>query len=427
MSKVRGGFEEPIVVTGYGCVSPLGLTASETWNAIVEGKSGITNLPDDLQGNPFEVKTVAQVKGFSDELLSERTGINKAEFRKIHPSGQFALMACAEALQQAGLAEPNSVKLKESIDPRTVGTMIGSGIAGADKVIDANDAIRSGKNPSVAVALSALPDREVSIPARSIGAKGPIASYVGACATGNMSIIGGLRVLRLKEADIMIAGSTEAQITPYALGMFDRLRAVDRIADPDLASRPFNKTANGFVLGEGGGILILERLSSAKRRGAAIFAEVVGYGDTCDASESDTLLDGVGAKQALRNALETSGDYQAAYINAHATGTMGDAIEMQVIRDCFERERTVGVGSTKGASGHMVGGAGSAEAIISIMALNSSIIPPTLKLDDPVEEAIDWPMSPNASTPDKEIDLAVNNSFGFGGLNAVTAFKKREE
>lgn len=417
--------DDPIVITGYGCVTPLGLTAESSWEELVAGKSGISALPDDLSGYSYNVHAVARVKGFEEAKLTELTGLRVQNFRRIHRSGLFALHAVAEALNRADLNEKDTIQLKSTVDSARVGTAIGSGAAGAELFSTVRQHLNDNKAFKPPTTLKALPERIASVPARLMEARGPIVSVVAACATGNANIISGIEKILLGHADVMIAGSSEAQTTPEALAMFDVLGALDNGIDFKNTSKPFHTDQKGFVMGEGAGIVVLERLSHAQKRGVErVYGTIAGYGETCDASESDTLLNGIGSEIALRAALRTSGYYESAYINAHATGTIGDGIEMDMINRTMDRERTAGISSTKGATGHGVGAAGSIEAVFSVLALNSGIIPPTLKLDSPLAQTIGWEMSPFKATKVEQIDLVINNSFGFGGINVVLAIQK---
>jgi 3-oxoacyl-[acyl-carrier-protein] synthase II len=242
-----------------------------------------------------------------------------------------------------------------------------------------------------------------------------------------MNIIEAARMIKLGEVDVVLAGVTEAQISPEGVALFDGTTALDTGDDPREVSRPFHAEANGFVMGEGAGVLVMESLAHARKRGATVLAELIGYGETADAYDA-TLSNGIGAEAAMRRALSavTSGDYGRPYIHAHATGTSGDAIEIQAISRLFEAQDVLGVSSTKGATGHLLGAASAFESIVSIMALRTGIIPPTLKLDKPVPETEGWNMSPHEATDVGEIDLVIKNAFGFGGLNAVTAYAHAE-
>jgi 3-oxoacyl-[acyl-carrier-protein] synthase II len=348
--------------------------------------------------------------------------INTKDERNLHRSVKFALWAGVEALKQAGLLNEDGVIDHTVVNPDLVGVSIGTGVGGADVLGESRLRLEDGKRIPPSELMQMLLDRATTVPSMTFKARGPLGGVTAACATGNANIIKAADLLGRGRANVMIAGGTEAQITPEGIGLFDRTRALDTTADPRLASRPFHTDANGFVMGEGAGVLILETLEHARRRGAVVLAELVGYAETADAYH-DTAPSGEGAERALRLALNglPIENIRNIYVNAHATGTAGDAVELAAIGRVLEPKEVVGVSSTKGASGHMLGAASAFESIVSIEALRRGMIPPSLKLDDPVPETTAWNMSPFTATP-AEVDLAVNNSFGFGGINAVTVY-----
>lgn len=417
------GETERIVVTGMGAVTPLGLSVEESVGRIMDGDDGIVCVKDTiLKGYPqLRVSVAAQVPNFnlqdSPELARR---ISTKDERKLHRSAQFALWAGNEALQQAKLLGPGGELEAPKLAPERVGVSLGTGVGGAEIVGETRLKLETGKRIVPSSILQMLPERVATTVSMVFGAKGPVKEVTAACATGNANIIEAARLLRLGEADVVIAGGTEAQLSPEGMGLFDGTTALDTATDPRQASRPFHMDANGFVMGEGAGVLVLETLRHAKQRGAVVLAELVGYAETADAYH-DTAPSGEGAERALRLALGRYALSPNIYINAHATGTAGDAIELVSIGRVLSRERVVGISSTKGATGHMLGAASALESIVSIEALRRGVIPPSLKLDKPVSEAELWPMSKDIATQ-HDIEFAVNNSFGFGGLNAVTVY-----
>lgn len=419
------GKHERIVVTGMGAVTPLGLTVAESIDSIIAGHDGIVSISDTvLKDYPqLRVSVAALVENFNlqnNPHLAERISVK--DERKLHRSSQFALWAGNEALKQAELLDDQGKINNRIVNPERVGVRIGTGVGGANMVAETRVRIDEGKRISPSFILQVLPERVATTTSMIFGAKGPVTEVTSACATGNANIIDAVRLLRLGEVDVVIAGGSEAQLTAEGIALFDGTTALDSTVDPREASRPFHMDSNGFVMGEGAGVLVLETAEHAKRRGAVILAELVGYAETADAYH-DTAPSGEGAESALRRAL---GDYALRgniYINAHATGTAGDAVELTSIGKVLSPEQVVGISSTKGATGHMLGAAGAFESIVSIEALRRGMIPPSLKLNTPIPETEPWRMSELKATP-AEIEVVINNSFGFGGLNAVTVYAR---
>lgn len=420
--------ENPVVVTGLGCVAPVGNNVEAAMDNIFAGKDGIELLPEGFYDGyePLDVHVAAQVKGLkelSDPLL-------KPPFlRRAHRSAQFALFASAEALRQAGLVDgvpPKGMSPLEfhgAVDPDRVAVSMGTGIGGGDLISEISDKMRRGQGIGAKV-LQVLPDRIASMPSMAFGARGPVGGVTAACATGNKNIVEAARMLQLGEADVVLAGGAEAQVNPVCFDQFASIGALDKSTDPRLASRPFHTAPAGFVMGEGAGVLVLERLDHARKRGATVLGTLAGYGETADAYH-DTSPSGEGAARALRLALRGLDIGTAeAYVNAHGTGTGGDAIELAAIIEVLGLDKLAAVSSTKGATGHLLGGAGALESIISIEALRRGEAPPTLKLDDPIEIAQQIQTAPLHAVALRGIKVAINNSFGFGGLNSVTAWTR---
>ncbi len=423
-----------IVVTGMGCVTPLGLNVERSIDRLMHGGDGIQSVRGSVLADyqQMRVHVAAPVEGFdlrNHQLLSEV--ISPKDERKLHRSTQFGLWAGVEALRQAGLMvdEINGGPLvdPERVALERVGVSLGTGIGGGDRIGEIAAILGRGKRVPPSTILQVLPERSAAAVSMIFGANGPVKDVTGACATGNMNIIEARRMLLLGEADVVLAGGTEAQITPEGLGLFDGTSALDQSTDPQLASRPFHRDANGFVMGEGAGVLVLETLAHARERGAVPLAAIYGAAEASDAYH-ETAPSGDGAERALLIALgglERAAQLQRVYVNAHATGTAGDAVELQAIGRVLRPSQVNAITSTKGATGHLLGAAGAFESIASIAALNAGTVPPNLKLDAPIEATEDWNMSPGGATHfTNGVDVVVNNSFGFGGLNAVVAFEK---
>ena len=410
------------MITGLGLVCGVGNTAPEVWEKLISGASGMAPITAfDTTG--FPVTFAAEVKNF-DPL----NFVEKKEARKMGRFIHFAFAATQEALAQSGL------KITEEIADR-VGVFIGSGIGGFE-VIEREHAILLKDGPR-RISPFFIPAAIVNMAAGQLsiryGAKGPISATATACATSANSIGDSVRMILHGDADAMIAGGSEAAVTPLSVGGFASMRALStRNEEPAKASRPFDKDRDGFVIGEGAGILILEELEFAKKRGAKILGEVIGYGMSADAHHMTGIApEGAGAQRSMRAALkdaEITPD-EVGYINAHATSTpAGDGNESRAIELVFgERalNHTLKISGTKSMTGHLLGGAGGLEAGITVMALLNQVIPPTINLENPDPECkLDY-------VPNKAIqhnfDVALSNSFGFGGINATLIMRRWEE
>jgi len=406
-----------VVVTGVGLVSALGVGTEQTWSNLLAGKSGIGPITHfDTTG--FSTKFAAEVKGFDPLQFVE-----KKELKKMGLFIQFALAATQFALEQSGLKI-----LPEFAD--TVGVYIGSGIGGFDVIEREHSALLQGGPRRISpffipASIVNLASGFVSI--RS-GAKGPNSATCTACSSSAHAIGDSFRLIARCEADVMICGGTEAAITPMGVGGFAAMRALSTRNDaPEKASRPFDLDRDGFVVGEGAGIVILEELGFAQRRGAPILAEIVGYGMSGDAHHiTAPSEDGSGATRVM---LKTLADAkvlpeQVEYINAHGTSTpQGDRIEKLAIKEAFgEHARKLAVSSTKSMTGHLLGGAGGLEAGILALALRDQIIPPTINYEHPDPEC-DLDYVPQRARK-AELEYALSNSFGFGGTNAALLFKR---
>ena len=414
--------ERRVVVTGLGLICGVGHTAPEIWKGLLAGKSGMGPiLAFDTTDHP--VRFAAEVKNF-DALLF----VDKKEARKMGRFIHFALAATHEAMEHSGL------KVTPEISER-VGVHIGSGIGGFDVIEREHIAMLKGGPRKISPFF--IPGAIVNLAAGHVsiryGAKGPNEATATACTTSAHAIGDAYRTIQRGDADAMIAGGAEAAITPMGVGGFAAMRALStRNDDPEHACRPFDKDRDGFVVGEGAGILILEDLEFAKARGANILAEIIGYGLSADAFHMTGMApEGEGCFRSMRNAVKSAGisPDQIDYVNAHATSTpLGDALESKAIENLFgdrAKNGTLLVSSTKSMTGHLLGGAGGLEAGITIMAMNEQVAPPTANLTDP---------DPNCrlnyvpNTPvDAKIDIALSNSFGFGGTNGSLVFKRWTE
>jgi len=414
--------ERRVVVTGLGLICGVGNTAPEVWDGLMAGKSGMAEITAfDLTGHP--VRFAAEVKNF-DALKF----VDKKEARKMGRFIHFALAASDEAMKHSGL------DVTDEIADR-VGVHIGSGIGGFDVIEREHSAMLAGGPRKISPFF--IPGSIVNLAAGHVSirykAKGPNEATATACTTSAHSIGDAFRIIQRGDADVMIAGGAEAAITPMGVGGFAAMKALStRNEDPTHACRPFDKDRDGFVVGEGAGILILEELEFAKARGAKILAEVIGYGMSADAFHMTGMApEGEGCYRSMQHALRVAGisPDQIDYVNAHATSTpLGDALESQAIENVFgERAKngTLLVSSTKSMTGHLLGGAGGLEAGITIMAMQNQIAPPTMNLVE-ADPQCRLNYVPNKPLPAK-IDYALSNSFGFGGTNGSLIFKRWTE
>jgi len=408
-----------VVVTGMGLICGVGNTAPQVWEGLLAGRSGMAEITAyDLTGH--SVRFAAEVKDFDPHLFVE-----KKEARKMGRFIHFAMAAAAEAMQQSGL-----VVTPENTD--RVGVHIGSGIGGFDVIEREHTALMNGGPRKISPFF--IPASIINLAAGHVsikyGARGPNEATATACTSSAHSIGDAFRIIERGDADVMIAGGAEAAITPLSVGGFAAMKALStRNDDPIHACRPFDKDRDGFVCGEGAGILILEELAFAEARGATILAEVIGYGMSGDAFHMTGMApEGEGCRRAMNAALKVAGISadKIDYVNAHATSTpLGDALESQAIENVFgerARNHTLLVSSTKSMTGHLLGGAGGLEAGITILAMLHQIAPPTMNLEnvDPACRLNYVPNQPQAA----KIDYALSNSFGFGGTNGSLVFKR---
>ena len=411
MSKRR------VVVTGLGMVSPLGLTVDETWRKIVDGQSGVRTVTR-FDASDFSVRISAMIENFDATAY-----MSAKDARKNDSFIQYSLAATAEALQDSGITvtEDNAHRF---------GVAVGSGIGGIG-FIEANNQALTTSGPR-RVSPFFIPGGIINMASGQIsirhGLKGPNIAIVTACTTGTHNLGHAARMIAYGDADIMVAGGTENAGTPLCLAGFAACRALStRNDEPAKASRPWDKDRDGFVLGEGAGIMILEEYEHAKKRGAKIHAELVGFGMSADAFHITAPDEqGIGFASTMNNALHDAGMQpdQIDYVNAHGTSTpVGDAIEAMAVKKVFaDHAKQLAVSSTKSMTGHMLGAAGAVEAIFSVLAIRDQVAPPTINLDNP-DEGCDLNFVANV-VQQRKIDVVLSNSFGFGGTNGSLIFTR---
>jgi 3-oxoacyl-[acyl-carrier-protein] synthase II len=401
-------------------VSPLGTGVEKSWQALLQGKSGVGKITK-FDPTGFDTQIAAEVKDFVPENF-----IDKKEMKRMDIFIQYAVAAAVMAVEDAQL------KITPA-DAHRVGVVVGAGLGGLTTIEAFHKTLMErgpGRISPFFIPMLIVNEAPGQISMR-FGAKGPNTSVVTACATGNHNIGDGWRMIQRGDADAIIAGGVEATITPLAVSGFNAMKAIStRNGEPEKASRPFEKNRDGFVIGEGSGIIILEELTRALDRGAKIYAEIVGYGLTGDAYHiTAPSPDGEGAARCMQMALSSGGiaPEEVDYINAHGTSTYyNDIYETIAIKTVFkEHAQKVPISSTKSMTGHLLGGAGGVEAIFTILTLCQGIIPPTINYETPDPDC-DLDYVPNVARK-AEVRLALTNSFGFGGTNAVLAFKKFEK
>ncbi len=406
-----------VVITGVGMITPLGIGVEQSWNGLLAGRSGIRKITQFDAAN-FPTRIAGEVAGFNPEEYIEPKEIKKMD-RFIH----LAVAAAQMAMSDSGL------KITDKNAERA-GVIIGSGIGGL-RTIEHYHSVLLEKGPRritpffIPMLVVNLASGQISI---RFGAKGPNSAVVTACATGSHAIGDAFKIIQRGDADAMIAGGTEAVITPLGIGGFNAMRALStRNDEPEKASRPFDMDRDGFVMGEGAGVIILESLETALERGAGIYAEITGYGMAADAYHiTSPSPNGEGAARCMKMALQDAGVDPSVvnYINAHGTSTKaGDEIETYAIKTVFgEYAYKIPVSSTKSMTGHLLGAAGGVESVISILSIKDDIIPPTINLDTPDPEC-DLDYVPNRARR-TTVNYALSNSFGFGGTNACLLFRK---
>jgi 3-oxoacyl-[acyl-carrier-protein] synthase II len=408
-----------VVVTGLGLICAVGNTSTEAWQNIVAGKGGVARITS-FDATNFACQIAAEVRGF-DPL----NFIEKKEIKKMGRFIHFAMAAADEAMKMSGLQVTPEIATR-------VGVHIGSGVGGFDVIEREHEALLKGGPRKISpffipAAIVNLAAGHVSI---RYGAKGPNEATATACTTSAHAIGDAYKIIQRCDADVMIAGGSEAAITPMGVGGFAAMRALSTRNDaPEKASRPWDSDRDGFVIGEGAGILILEDLDFARRRGAAILSEIIGYGMSADAYHiTQPAEEGEGGWRVMTNAINdaklTPADID--YVNAHGTSTpLGDVLETKAIKRTFGGDTKIAVSSTKSMTGHLLGGAGGLEAGITILALRDQVLPPTINLDVPDPECdLDYVPKVARKAP---LNVALSNSFGFGGTNGSLIFKRWTE
>ena len=411
-----------VVITGMGIVSPVGTGIEHAWKNLLNGKSGIKKITEfDVVDIASQIAGVPK-RGTEAGDLNPDTVIEPREQRKMDNTVIYGLIAADEAVRDAGLIDYDGDKTR-------IGVSIGSGVGGLS-TIGATDRDIFEHGPRF-VSPFFVPKCVVNMTAGQVSIKygftGPNIAMATACATGAHSVGEGAEIILRGDADIMICGGTEAAVCPLGLIGFAALRALStRNDDPEHASRPWDRDRDGFVLGEGAGVLVLEEYEHAVKRGAKIYAEVVGFGMSADAHHiTAPAPNGAGGKRAMEIALSKAGlkPSDVDYVNAHGTSTgLGDVGELIAVKELFDKNKTC-MSSTKSMTGHLLGAAGAIEAIFCALAIRDNIVPPTINLENPIEEVGDFNLVPNTAQK-RKVDVALSNSFGFGGTNATLILKR---
>ena len=410
-----------VVITGLGIVSPVGTGIDYAWKNILAGKSGIRKVTE------FDVSDIASqiagfpIRGTNPGDFNPDSVIDPREQRKMENTILYALVAADEAIKDAGLIDYTG-------DKNRIGVSVGSGVGGLSTISE-NDVIIM-KDGARFVSPFFVPKSVVNMPAGHISIKygfgGPNIAMATACATGSHSIGEGAEIIKRGDADIMVCGGSESAVCRLGMIGFAAMRALStRNDEPEKASRPWDKDRDGFVIGEGAGILILEEYEHAKARGAKIYGEVAGFGMTADAYHiTAPAPEGAGGKRAMQIALDKAGlkADDVDYINAHGTSTgLGDLGELVAVKSLFKSDKTC-MSSTKSMTGHLLGAAGAIEAVFCTLAIRDNIVPPTINLENPIDEVGDFNLVPNKAQK-REVNVALSNSFGFGGTNASLILK----
>ena len=400
-----------VVVTGYGAVTPLGLNVEDTWRSLIAGASGVGYISL-FDATDFKVKIAAEVRGF-DPLVY----LDPAMARRNDRFAQFALTAGLQAIESAGLKIDDTNRYD-------VGVLIGSGVGGLESLTQQLDILKTRGPARVSPFLvpMMIADSAASQVSIKTGIRGPNLGLISACATGTDVLGVAYKMIRWGDAEAMVAGGADAAVTPVGLAGFAQAGALSRNSEPQKASRPFDRERDGFIVGEGAAVLVLENLDYARSRGADIIAEVIGYGATSDAYHiTQPMENGEAAAKAIRRALDDVEPDEVDYINAHGTSTpLNDASETRAIKKAFgDRAYEIPISSVKSMLGHMMGAAGAIEAIVCCKVINEGIIPPTVNLDNPDPEC-DLDYVPHVARAG-DVKIAISNSFGFGGHNSVIA------
>ncbi len=415
MSKRR------VVITGLGIVSPVGNTVSDAWANIIAGKSGITRITR-FDATAFASQIAGEVKDFDITQY-----ISAKDARRADTFIHYGMAAAIQAVKDAGIED---IATGGSFDAERIGVNIGSGIGGLPMIEETHDAYHAGGPRKISPFF--IPGTIINMVAGDLsimfGFKGPNLAIVTACTTATHCIGDSARMIEYGDADVMVAGGTESCVTPLTIGGFASARALStRNGDPATASRPWDKGRDGFVLSEGAGIVVLEEMEHAKRRGAKIYAELAGFGMSADAYHMTAPCeDGEGAARCMTSALRNAGmnNDEVDYINAHGTSTpLGDLAETMAVKRCFgDHAKKLVVNSTKSMTGHLLGAAGGVEAIFSALAIYHQVAPPTINIFDQ-DPQCDLDYVPNIAR-NMKINAAMSNSFGFGGTNGTLVFRK---
>jgi len=417
---MRNNLNNRVVVTGIGALSPLGLNAAAMWEGLIAGKSGIDHITL-FDPTPLETKFAGEVKGFEPT-----TYINPKDARRMDRFAQLAVAASLQAVELAGIkVNPNNQD--------SIGIIIGSGIGGLTALFEQTKILleKGADRISPFLIPMMMPDIAAAQVSIALGAKGPNFCTTSACSSGSDAIGVAYETIKRGDAQVMITGGSEAIINPIGVGAFNAMKAIStRNNEPQLASRPFDAERDGFVIGEGAGILILESLPFAQARGAKILAEIAAYGATGDAYHITAPIEsGEGAAKAMKMALDKAGlkPNEINYINAHGTSTpLNDKMETKAIKTVFgDYAYKIPISSTKSMIGHLLGGAAAVEAVITIMVIQNGVIPPTINLTHPDPEC-DLDYVPNVARQAK-VTAAMSNAFGFGGHNSVLVFREYSE
>ena len=407
-----------VVITGLGVVSPVGNSVTGSWENICSGKSGVTRITR-FDASPFTSQIAGEVKGFDiKQYLSAK------EARRMDVFIHYGMAAGIQAIKDAGIEDVNG------LDPTRIGVNIGSGIGGLPMIEDTDANYHAGGPRKISPFF--IPSTIINMIAGNLsimfGYKGPNIAIVTACTTATHSIGNAARMIEYNDADVMVAGGAESCVTPLAIGGFASAKALStRNDDPAGASCPWDKARDGFILSEGAGVVVLEEMEHARRRGAKIYAELAGFGMSADAFHMTAPCDdGEGAARCMTNALNNAeiNPTEVDYINAHGTSTpLGDIAETIAVKKCLgNHAKKVAVNSTKSMTGHLLGAAGGVEAIFTVLALYHQLSPPTINLNDP-DPQCDLDYVPNTARAMK-INVALSNSFGFGGTNGTLVFRK---
>ena len=420
MGDIETAADRRVVITGLGLVTPLGIGVEETWTALCEGKSGISGITR-FDASGFDTQIAGEVKGFHPEDF-----LPKKEAKRIQLFIAYAVAASRMALEDSGL-------IIDSTNQDRVGVLTGCGLGGLE-ILEKTAAILRKKGPKrvtpffIPMMIGNMAPGMISI---YLGARGPNSSIATACASGTHAVGDAFKIIKRGGADAMITGGVESVITPTCIAGFNAMKALSvRNHDPEKASRPFDRDRDGFIVGEGCGILILETLEGALKRGARIYAEICGYGMSGDGFHmAAPAPNGEGAARCMAAAIDDAGiSYHAVdYINAHGTSTqLNDLYETQAIKSVFrEKAHSLAISSTKSMTGHLLGGAGGIETVFTALTVYEGIIPPTINLENP-DENCDLDYVPNTARK-ADVKLAMTNSFGFGGTNAALILSKYNE